>query len=131
MSVDPESGVLSWGSPVGGIYPVVVAAFDPSGAGATQGFTLTVRVNQPPQILSVDPPTQARVGDLYRYDLRAQDPNGDPLSYALVTGPEQSQSRMACWVNSIPPCWTTAPIWCDCRLRTQAATLSARKPVWM
>src|SRR5262249_8772750 len=61
---------------------------DARGGSATQSFTIAViaqDVNHPPVITS-QPRTAATVGHSYRYDAMADDPDGDPVLWALVSG---------------------------------------------
>ncbi|NEQ42484.1 MAG: tandem-95 repeat protein [Leptolyngbya sp. SIOISBB] len=89
MTMDAATGVLSWqpdSSAIGSVT-VTVGAVDPGGLGGAQRFTLQVVAgNDAPVVLS-EPETIAFTGETYRYDLRAQDPNGDALSYELIDGP--------------------------------------------
>lgn len=92
MTVNAASGLVQWTPSAGdiGASTITVGAFDgPAGTGGAglQTFTLQVTpVNNPPRINS-GAITQATAGNLYRYDVRASDPNGDALSYALTTAP--------------------------------------------
>lgn len=88
MTINPASGLVQWAptSAQLGTHTVTVAAVDPDGAGGTQTFTVRVTpLNQGPTITSV-PVQQVPAGTAYRYDVRASDPDGDALTYAL-TGP--------------------------------------------
>ncbi|NJK63450.1 MAG: hypothetical protein HC921_12880 [Synechococcaceae cyanobacterium SM2_3_1] len=82
MGINTQSGLVEWNTPVAGSYAVVVSATDLGGFGASQGYTLTVWINQAPVIRST-PNTEAIPGSVYLYDLQATDPNGDALTYAL------------------------------------------------
>ena len=102
MAVDASTGELTWDTTdvAPGQYTIVVGAND-GALGGAQRYVLQVvapaqpgdpvdptgAVNNPPEILST-PTATALVGDEYRYDLRAQDANGDPLSYRLLDAPE-------------------------------------------
>ncbi|TVP58438.1 MAG: hypothetical protein EA349_04605 [Halomonadaceae bacterium] len=80
---------VTW-SPVnsdGGPHPVTVRVSDPAGRSVSQSFTLTVvPINEPPVITST-PPANAKVGETYRYQVVAQDPESEPLSYFLGQAP--------------------------------------------
>jgi len=83
ITIDADTGEVTWTEPVLGNHQVVVSATD-GALGAAQGFTLTVQDNQPPVFdAAVTPPATAIPDRLYRYDVRAFDPNGGPLTYRL------------------------------------------------
>src|SRR5262249_19695703 len=66
---------------------VVVRVVDGQGAFSSQTFTVVVRgVNLPPAVVST-PPTQGTVGRAYFYAVRADDPEGDALTFAPTTRP--------------------------------------------
>ncbi|MEC4807396.1 MAG: putative Ig domain-containing protein [Jaaginema sp. PMC 1079.18] len=80
-----SSGELTWDNPVAGTYTIVIGANDGS-LGAAQAFTLTVRDNSVPTIVSTpNPTTNSR--RIYRYDVIANDPESDTLTYALENAP--------------------------------------------
>ena len=86
MVIDPVTGLVQWtpSSTQLGAQAVTVAAIDPAGAGGTQSFTIVVvDNNQSPQITS-SPVQVVTAGLPYRYDVRATDPEGDPISYSLA-----------------------------------------------
>ncbi|QUY46218.1 putative Ig domain-containing protein [Acaryochloris marina] len=82
ITVDAQTGVLTWDAPVVGDHRIVVAAYDVEGLGAAQGYTLRALANELPVIRST-PETTAFVGGEYRYDVQAQDPEGGALTYEL------------------------------------------------
>jgi RHS repeat-associated protein len=88
MTLDPDSGLLSWQPDATGSVTVVVGAVDPDGLGGAQRFTLQVVAANDAPVVTSSPVTTALTGSSYRYDLQAQDPNGDALSYELLSGPE-------------------------------------------
>ena len=90
MIIDSISGVISWPAAdvtAAGVGPhpvsVVVRDDDGNGLGMVQTFTLTVRANGAPSITS-PPVTTINAGKLYKYDVIASDPDGDPLEYELT-----------------------------------------------
>jgi hypothetical protein len=90
MTIDAASGLVSWTPTASqlGNQSVAIQAADPSGASASQTFTLVVLgANQKPTITST-PATTATAGATYRYDVRANDPDHDPLTFHLVSGPK-------------------------------------------
>ena len=88
MTINTNAGLVQWTPALSqlGVNQVAVAAIDPNGAGGSQSFTITVALaNASPTITSV-PNQFILAGQLYRYDVPASDPDGDPLTYSL-TGP--------------------------------------------
>jgi hypothetical protein len=83
MTINANTGLVQWNTPVTGTYQVVIAAFDSLGLGVTQAYTLTAKVNSLPVIRSTTPPTGAIPGVPYRYDIQAKDPDGGILTYSL------------------------------------------------
>ncbi|HZU34488.1 MAG TPA: putative Ig domain-containing protein, partial [Gemmataceae bacterium] len=88
MTIDTTTGLVQWTPTAAelGANLVTIQAADPAGAQGEQTFAITVNANQPPQITSTAPAT-VTAGLTYRYDVHANDPDGDPLTYALTTGP--------------------------------------------
>ncbi len=87
MTIDESSGLIQWTSDAAGIGRVTVLVGDFDGGDAEQSFEVTVRsINLAPQITST-PVVNTATGVTYHYDVRANDPNFDPLSYVLETGP--------------------------------------------
>jgi hypothetical protein len=89
LSIDPATGRISWTPAAGqvGQYTVTVQAIDERGASGFQSYVLAVRANQPPQIVS-QPRLTATPESTYRYTVRATDPDNDPITYRLVSGPD-------------------------------------------
>jgi len=69
-----------------GANEFILVAKDPAGSSAAQRFIITVRANQPPQIVST-PRTNGIPNVIYRYDVSAFDPENDALSYAVSQAP--------------------------------------------
>ena len=89
MSIDPASGAIRWmpRADQRGLQSVAISVADGQGGTARQTFQIAVSsVNRPPAILSV-PPTEAFSDDPYRYAVRATDPDGDALAFALTVAP--------------------------------------------
>lgn len=88
MTIDPATGVLSWAPTEAdlGDHVVTVVAIDPLEARGTQSYLIEVVRNEPPAIASA-PVVTAAAGGTYRYDVRATDPNNDPLTYMLASAP--------------------------------------------
>ena len=87
----PNSQLIRW-TPTPqnlGSHAVTIRATDGRGGTTEQTFTLTVASsleNEPPQIVS-NPLLNATAGQPYVYDLRATDPDGDDVTWRLVSGP--------------------------------------------
>jgi YD repeat-containing protein len=60
--------------------------YDPQGLPFTYDLVVLGHLNRPPSITS-NPVTEALVGQSYRYEVRASDPEGDPLTFSLAAGP--------------------------------------------
>ncbi|MGD9723617.1 MAG: putative Ig domain-containing protein [Pirellulales bacterium] len=77
---------VHWTPTVPGTYRVRVKAVDPSGAGEIQSYDLLVidpnDVNGPPEITS-SPRGPAMANLPYTYQVEAEDPNGDPITFTL------------------------------------------------
>jgi YD repeat-containing protein len=90
MTIDAQSGVVQWTPPLGasGSVPVTILVQNDRGFTDTQSFqiTLTSAVNHPPVITSTAV-TAATVGQLYSYQVRATDPDSDPLAFSFVSAP--------------------------------------------
>lgn len=76
---------FSWTPATGnaGRHSVLFTAMD---SNSTTTQAMTIRVNRKPQITSAEK-TSAIAGILYTYDVDATDPDGDTLTYALLTAP--------------------------------------------
>ena len=99
LTLDAETGLVTWlpsdlpadaeGTDVGN-HSVVVQVSDGRGGVDLQSFTLaTIELppNRPP-IFTNDPEVDAYINQLYRHDADAIDPDGDPISFRVVQGPE-------------------------------------------
>ncbi|MCB1045441.1 MAG: hypothetical protein KDC35_21035 [Acidobacteria bacterium] len=82
------TGQMDWvpGNLELGDHPITVRVVDPYGASDTQDFNLSVTDNRPPVFVST-PTFYALPGETYSYQALAIDPEGDPLTYVLVTAP--------------------------------------------
>ena len=67
------------------IVAVEAIPYDHDGAGKSLRAAPLVVGNNPPKILSV--PMMMSSGELYEYAVRAEDPDGDPVSFDLEGGP--------------------------------------------
>jgi fibro-slime domain-containing protein/RHS repeat-associated protein len=91
MKIDEETGVIQWKPDTVTTAPVSVSVRARDGRGGTATASLSVSVfatdrNLPPSIVS-NPVVTAIHDGLYAYDMRARDPNGDPVVWELVAGP--------------------------------------------
>src|SRR5260370_9382566 len=89
MSVNAVTGTVRW-TPTAdqvGSQQVTLRLADSLGASAVQSYTITVRGGNLPPTITSTPVTQALAGQLYTYAVVANDPDGDPLSYAVTTSP--------------------------------------------
>lgn len=94
MTIDSDSGLIQWTPDANGTFPVTVVVSDGT-LQVTQNFTLTVEIpNLAPEITST-PPTSVLQGQSYQYQLSANDPEGDSISFALLTAPVGMQIDQA------------------------------------
>ncbi|MCL1478996.1 MULTISPECIES: putative Ig domain-containing protein [unclassified Marinobacter] len=70
-----------------GANAVTVRVSDQSGNAVSQSFTLTVVTSNEPPVISSNPPASARVGQAYRYQVVAEDPESGALTYSLGQAP--------------------------------------------
>lgn len=89
MTINPDTGAVSWSTTAGdlGSHIVTIVAIDSGGARASQSFLLDVQENRAPELRPAADPGYATAGGGFRYDVRATDPNGDPLTFKLREGP--------------------------------------------
>jgi RHS repeat-associated protein len=89
MTIDPASGLIEWTPTAAqaGAASVTVIVTDSAGGSASQSFVLAARGNAAPSITS-SPPLTVSAGAIYRYDIRATDPDHDPLTFRVVRGPD-------------------------------------------
>jgi hypothetical protein len=89
MTINNE-GLIQWTPQVGSAtdYLITLQVTDTQNASVEQSYPLTIapKPNTAPSISSV--PLLAAIEDtLYQYSVIATDPDGDPLSYTLITAP--------------------------------------------
>ena len=115
MSIDPQSGLLTWTPQAGdvGSQHVVIAVDDALVAGVTQTFDLPVVTqpaapDTPPTITSQVPSNPIDAGNPYQYQVTAVDPDGDPLTWQIDSGFQgmnlDPQSGLFTWT---PPAGTS------------------------
>ena len=92
MTVEATTGEMVW-TPAPdqtGLQFVAVQVIDGLGGATTQSFSVRVHdgvPNQPPTITTT-PNRFSAVGSLYRYQVRAEDPEGTLITYALARAPQ-------------------------------------------
>ncbi|WP_199524821.1 Ig-like domain-containing protein [Pseudoalteromonas sp. bablab_jr011] len=89
MSINSLSGEITWNPQVADLGQVEVAlkVTDLAGGNDTQTFTLNTRTNAPPTITS-QPQNEVIQGATYLYNVTATDPDGDNVTYSLVSAPQ-------------------------------------------
>ena len=111
MAIDPSSGLIAWqpNADQVGISPVVVRVTDGRGGVDLQAFQVAVTRPDTPPVITSTPRGPAEAGSPYQYAIAAQDADGDPLSFALVSGPVgmavDASSGLLTWT---PPAGTPA-----------------------
>jgi hypothetical protein len=91
LEIDPQTGAvaLTPSAPQLGIQSVTLQVADGHGGTATQMYQVSVQADttdHPPRIIS-QPPTEAIIEAPYVYQVKAIDPDDDPLNYTLAAGP--------------------------------------------
>lgn len=91
MTIGQQTGLITWQPTAGqtGLTEISVAVTDAEGAGTTQIYqieTVAIAPNRGPAIVS-QPVGYALTGASYRYQVQAQDPDDDALTYELIAGP--------------------------------------------
>ncbi|AFY54222.1 RHS repeat-associated core domain protein [Rivularia sp. PCC 7116] len=90
MTVDANTGLIQWSPQSGqiGNAQVSVAAFDDNGLGAIQTYTIKVQQSNSEPVINSNPIESAAPGITYRYDINANDPDGELLTYTLTQAPQ-------------------------------------------
>ncbi|MPV86159.1 putative Ig domain-containing protein [Ostreibacterium oceani] len=92
IRIDESSGLVTWDYPITGSYQIQITVNDGKNI-VTQNYSLSVSRSEiatnklPPEITST-PATIHKIGTQYNYSIRAIDPEGQRLTYGLVSGPE-------------------------------------------
>jgi hypothetical protein len=92
LSIDRTTGKVTWTPGQGDLsnQAVDLRVDDGRGGSSEQRYTIGVipaPPNQPPVFTSV-PVVDANVNALYSYQATASDPDGDPLTFSIATGPK-------------------------------------------
>ncbi len=89
FSVDPLTGQAQFVPDFdqAGTYPVRLTVTDGLATDTAQTVVAVQDVNNPPAFTAVLTDTVLVVGRTFRYRFRAEDPEGDPLTYTLVEAP--------------------------------------------
>ena len=103
MTVDASNGTIKWRPRPRGIYEVILVVNDGNET-AEQDFFITV-LNRPP-IITSSPTLKAYVGIPYTYNITAEDPNLDALSFSLLGAPNgmdlEHSSNALVWTPDAP-----------------------------
>src|SRR5262249_60384398 len=92
ITIDPATGVISWtpaAAQVGG-QPVTLTATDTAGNVATQSYTLLVQAANRSPVINSAAERSTTAGLVYRYDVKASDPDGNALTFRLTNAPAGS-----------------------------------------
>jgi RHS repeat-associated protein len=88
MTIDPNTGVVTFQTGAAATFAVKLRVDDGHGANAVQAYVLTVGAGSSDAVtITSTPPASAVVGIAYVYLPTAQDSAGQPLTFALVSGP--------------------------------------------
>ena len=93
LTIDNNTGVLSWQSPTIGNYNISISVEDGKGGRDTQTYNLGVvtniidsQPNRPPVFVS-NPVVYGNLNSEYRYDADATDADNDNLTYSVINAP--------------------------------------------
>jgi RHS repeat-associated protein len=105
--IDQQTGLFTWspGFFQAGAYQLTFMASDGYDTSNETIVTIVVNdVNRPPEITTSAIPA-GRIDQEYRFLIKANDPDGDELSYALTTAPSgmviSSEGRLSSWIPGI------------------------------
>jgi hypothetical protein len=90
MGVDAATGTVVWNPTADqvGDQTVVLRVQDDHGGVALQSFQISVHAGNTPPVITSTPVLRAAEGLPYDYQVRAQDAEGDPLTYSLARAPQ-------------------------------------------
>ena len=111
MTVDAGTGVVQWQPAVAqtGLHPVTLRVADPRGGAAVQRWLIDVTstsLNRPPLFVGHASSLPLTQNSLATLSLLAQDPEGDPLRYELVSAPAGMSLSPASPGQGILVTWT-------------------------
>ena len=89
MAVDPALGVVIWEPTTDevGTQTVVLRVADGQGGITLQSFTIGVSQPDTAPVIVSSPPGAPTANSPYRYAVQAQDAEGDPIAFSLITAP--------------------------------------------
>lgn len=110
MTIQAAGGAIQWtpDATQTGSFAVLLKVSDPSGAYASQFFTIqsgTNRLNRAP-VMTREPLRFATAGTLYEAVIAAVDPDGEPVNYSLELGP----AGMAVDAGTGTVSWSVPPL---------------------
>lgn len=108
MTLNVTNGVIQWIPNASQVGPqnIEVRVEDLFGGVGNQTFTIVVATNENRYpVINSTPAFQGIANQPYRYQLVASDPDGDPLSYALLNGPAgmtiSANSGLVSWLPTV------------------------------
>ncbi|HUP80118.1 MAG TPA: putative Ig domain-containing protein, partial [Pirellula sp.] len=89
MAIDPNSGIIFWIPTADqlGTQNVILRVSDGRGGVDLQSFQVLVEALNHPPVITSQPPGPAVANLPYQYRIRAQDSNGDPITFRLKSNP--------------------------------------------
>jgi RHS repeat-associated protein len=109
MAFLPGTSIIRWVPTAAQVGPqaVTVRVTDRAGNVTTQTFTVIVEATAPNRSPLITSParTVATLGTAYEYAVAASDPDGDPLAYHLLAGPDgmtiDGETGVVVWPNPV------------------------------
>ncbi|WP_367427441.1 Ig domain-containing protein [Snodgrassella alvi] len=105
MTIDSQTGLITWKPDTIGFYEVNIQVIDGNGGKATQSYNIEViDDNLPPQITN-QIPTRIPSGKYFSHQVEAVDPEGQKISYSLASqasGMTMNTNGSISWSNPQP-----------------------------
>src|SRR5262249_15542044 len=89
LTINSSTGLVSWTPTVSqlGTQNATIQVTDAGGLSTTQVYSILVQISNHPPIFVTTPVTSVAGGSFYVYPSKADDPDGDPVSYTLLQAP--------------------------------------------
>lgn len=106
MIINESTGRISWtpDNDQAGAHDVTVQVDDNNGGSDSQTWSITVTLSNAPPVITSEPPEDASTGNAYNYQVTAEDPDNDPLTFQLTQYPDgmslNASTGLIAWIPS-------------------------------